>query len=139
MKFVDLNTGCVYNGNIPYIHWFDDKQSTSLIYIKKLCIIDAREFLNVNLDSSIFTLLNMDDVENLQDINVNDFSYKDIKKLRTKNYKSTGHYYNIDQNNIYIHVIAIYFYEFTRMVYKQFFLTTHCYFIPDFHNNQKCS
>ena len=107
MKFVDLNTGCVYNGNIPYIHWFDDKQSTNLIYIKKLCIVDAREFLNVNLDSSIFTLLNMDDVENLQDINVNDFSYKDIKKLRTKNYKSTGHYYNIDQNNIYIHVIYI--------------------------------
>ena len=46
MKFVDLNTGSVYGGNIPYIHWFEDKQSTNLIYIKKLCIVDVNETLN---------------------------------------------------------------------------------------------
>ena len=41
MRFVDLNNGYTYNGDYPYIHWFDDNQSTNLVYTKKLCIIDS--------------------------------------------------------------------------------------------------
>ena len=39
MIFVDLDNGLTYNGEQPYVHWFDDEQSTNLNYVKKLCFI----------------------------------------------------------------------------------------------------
>lgn len=39
LNFIDINTGNVFNGDSPYIHWFDGEQSTDLFYIKKLCFI----------------------------------------------------------------------------------------------------
>ena len=35
IRFIDANTGNVYNGNMPYIHWFDGKQSIGLNYDKR--------------------------------------------------------------------------------------------------------
>ena len=54
MRFVDLNNGYTYNGDYPYIHWFDDNQSTNLVYTKKLCIIDSSNILKVDLNSNMF-------------------------------------------------------------------------------------
>ena len=70
MKFVDLNTGSVYNGDLPYIHWFDDKQSTNLVYIKKLCVVDTQKKLNIKLDSNIFKLIDVSRLDTLQTINI---------------------------------------------------------------------
>ena len=52
IRFVDLNNGSVYNGDIPYIHWFDDDQSVNLNYVKKLCIACEYEEIKVNLQDN---------------------------------------------------------------------------------------
>ena len=32
IQFVNLQTGNIYDGSQPYIHWFEGQQSTGLIY-----------------------------------------------------------------------------------------------------------
>lgn len=109
MKFVDLKTGNIYNGDIPYIHWFDDNQSTNLIYVKKLCVVDIREELSIELHSDVFKLIDFNRIESSQDVNINHFSYKNLKNLIVEDgvYNSTGFSYKLDNSNLYIHVIYI--------------------------------
>lgn len=109
MKFVDLKTGSIYNGDIPYIHWFEDNQSTNLIYFKKLCIVSEDETLEVKLHSSIFKLIDISGINKIADVTINDFSYKDIEKLRVQNgeYTSIGYPYNLDSNHVYLHMVYI--------------------------------
>lgn len=128
MKFVDLNTGSVYNGDLPYIHWFDDKQSTNLVYIKKLCVVDTQEKLNIKLNSSIFKLIDVSRLDTLQTVNINDFSYKDIKDMRVDGeYESIGELYDLDLKKVYLHMIYI---EASSSVEGEF--------LEDFYiNNQK--
>lgn len=107
MRFVDLENGSVYNGNIPYIHWFDDKQSINLVYVKKLCVLDTAESLEVKLDSKIFNLVDVKNISSEENINMNDFSYKDITKLYTKNYTTEGYKYYLNSQGLYLHMIYI--------------------------------
>jgi hypothetical protein len=108
MRFVDLNTGAIYNGDAPYIHWFDDEQSTNLNYVKKLCVICDDEYININLsNNNIFTLLNMSVISNVYDENINGFSYKDIEHVKTNNINSKGYLYDIESQHMYLHMIYI--------------------------------
>lgn len=93
MRFVDLNNGYTYNGDYPYIHWFDDNQSTNLVYTKKLCIIDSSNTLKVDLNSSMFRLLDMNQLSETTPESINDFSYYDISKLYTNTLTLTGEPY----------------------------------------------
>lgn len=103
MRFVDLNTGAIYNGDAPYIHWFDDEQSTNLVYLKKLCVISEDEYINIELNSTIFSLLNMDLLPSSNNEIINEFTYKDISQFKTNHIKSTGFEYN----GYYLHMIYI--------------------------------
>lgn len=103
MRFVDLNNGALYNGNYPYIHWFDDEQSTNLVYIKKLCVLCDDEYVNIRIDSNIFTLLNMDLLPSSNDENINEFTYKDISQFKTNNINSKG----LEYDKYYLHMIYI--------------------------------
>lgn len=103
MRFVDLNNGALYNGNYPYIHWFDDEQSTNLVYIKKLCVLCDDEYVNIRIDSNIFTLLNMDLLPSSNDENINGFTYKDISQFKTNNINSKG----LEYDKYYLHMIYI--------------------------------
>ena len=105
IRFVNLNNGAVYNGDAPYIHWFDDEQSVNLNYIKRLCIICDHEIINVSInENNVFTLLNLNQLADVEDININGFSYKDINKFKQNIVESTGYLYSTKQ---YIHVIYI--------------------------------
>lgn len=101
MRFVDLNNGYTYNGDFPYIHWFDDNQSTNLVYTKKLCIIDSSNTLKVDLNSNMFRLLDMSQLATPESIN--DFSYYDISPLYTNTLTLTGEPYNDE----YVYMIYI--------------------------------
>ena len=103
MRFVDLNTGAIYNGDAPYIHWFDDEQSTNLVYLKKLCVISEDEYINIELNGTVFSLLNMDLLPSSNNETINEFTYKDISQFKTNHIKSTGFEYN----GYYLHMIYI--------------------------------
>lgn len=108
MRFVDLNTGAIYNGNAPYIHWFSDEQSTNLIYEKKLCFISDYENVTVNINSDIFSLIDMESFLSSQNEIINDFSYKNIGGFKTNKLISKGFLYNIEsKHKVYLHVIYI--------------------------------
>lgn len=108
IRFVDLNNGAIYNGDAPYIHWFDDEQSTNLNYVKKLCVICDDEYININLsNNNIFTLLNMSVISNVYDENINGFSYKDIERVKTNDINSKGYLYDIESQHVYLHMIYI--------------------------------
>lgn len=57
LKFIDLNTGYLYDGVSPYIHWFPDQQSTGLIYTHKICILTNASNIRLELDSEVFNLI----------------------------------------------------------------------------------
>ena len=71
IKFVDLNTGYLYDGESPYIHWFPGEQSTDLIYTHKICLISSSTNIDVELDSEVFNLI---DTKKISDTS----TYKDI-------------------------------------------------------------
>ena len=58
IRFVDTHTGDVYNGDMPYIHWFDGIQSVGLNYAKQFIVISDNSFITVQLPSSKKIFLN---------------------------------------------------------------------------------
>ena len=57
IKFIDKNTGNVFNGSKPFVHWFDGKQSIGLNYDKQFIVISDSESIDVSLDSEVFFLI----------------------------------------------------------------------------------
>ena len=57
IRFVDINTGNVYNGDRPYIHWFEGKQSVGLNYDKQFVIVTDDPLVEVRCDSEVFFLV----------------------------------------------------------------------------------
>ena len=57
IRFVDVNTGNVYNGNTPYVHWFEGKQSVGLNYDKRFIILSDKQELEIKLNSDVFYLV----------------------------------------------------------------------------------
>lgn len=41
IKFVDETSGNIYDGQSPYIFWFDQGQSTNINYVKRICFVTA--------------------------------------------------------------------------------------------------
>lgn len=82
IQFVNLQTGNIYDGSQPYIHWFEGQQSTGLIYSQPICFITDEENVTVELKSNeIFSLVN----PHIQSIeNVNGFEYKNINDIKVE-------------------------------------------------------
>lgn len=75
IKFVDLETGNVFDGSAPYVFWFDGEQSTNIIYSKSICFISHNSEANISFrNNSIFKLVNP---EKIQNINV-EYDYNNI-------------------------------------------------------------
>ena len=92
INFVDLNTGNVFMGGKPYVFWFDDAQSTDLIYTKPICFISKKPTAEIKLPiNSVFKLLNINshpnptdpqgNINNYNDEILNNVTYKDIHQL----------------------------------------------------------
>ena len=84
MHFINIDNGRVYNGDKPYVHWFDGQQSIDLVYVQKLCVVTTDFNLHVSLPKNdVFHLLNVETI--LQpDENptiLDQITYKDIQAM----------------------------------------------------------
>ena len=48
IRFIDLQTGNVFDGSSPYIFWFDGEQSVNLFYTKSICFISHQKTHNIH-------------------------------------------------------------------------------------------
>ena len=105
LNFIDINTGNVFNGDSPYIHWFEGEQSIDLFYIKKLCFItdeDQNNTINVEIENNdVFRLLDTSSI-------VDNTSY-DINDLYAVNNQIvlTGDLYQTDKVSGRIYIVHI--------------------------------
>ena len=104
IRFVDLETGNIFNGSYPYKFWLDNGLGINLIYSKPICFISNDEIYSVSINSN-----DEDDVFYLADLSknnildINDFEYIDYKGIKTSNLISTG----IKHRNYYVHIIYV--------------------------------
>lgn len=90
IRFIDENTGNVYNGNIHYVHWFDGKQSIGLNYDKKFIILTDVDHVEIQTNGEIFYLVDshiIDEYQNNHSEDVervfNDKTYLDLDTIKT--------------------------------------------------------
>lgn len=92
IKFIDLETGNVFNGQIPYIFWVDGEQSTNIIYSKPICFICDKSTSTINLsENPIFKLVD----SNKLSISKKQYDFKSITKdsITIKGQKYNDKYY----------------------------------------------
>lgn len=110
INFIDIDTGNTFNGNPPYIFWFDNGQSTNINYIRKICIISDLKYLNIKTDSNYFSLI--DTYKFSEKISVNDFYYYDLSKIKSNKIRTVGYSYKYtDEQSVeseyFIHMLYI--------------------------------
>lgn len=88
IRFVDIETGNIFNGEYPYKFCFDNEQGINLIYTKPICFISHFNKVKLTLPSNnVFKLLNLTSWEksDYNSENIYDFNYTDINDLYLKN------------------------------------------------------
>lgn len=118
IRFIDVNTGNVYNGNSPYIHWFEGKQSVGLNYDKRFIILSDKQELEIKLNSEIFYLIDPKKIQDKNKVSKYDKEYYNLKTLKTTSLYSTGisyseyfiHSFNIVAQGNYVGEITDYLY-----------------------------
>lgn len=90
IRFVDINTGNVYNGDRPYIHWFEGKQSVGINYDKQFIVISDKEDIEIRCDSEVFFIIDnhkigyeTDDQGNPVEKTFYDKKYLDLDVIKT--------------------------------------------------------
>lgn len=90
IRFIDTNTGNVYDGSKPYIHWFDGKQSVNLNYDKQFIILTDAEHVEIRTKGEVFYLVDNQKIGYSHDENgrsvertFNDKNYLDLDVLKT--------------------------------------------------------
>lgn len=63
IQFVDLDTGHLYDGVAPYVHWFPGEQSTNLVYTHKICVCSDEQQIFISINSDTFNIINIDMIE----------------------------------------------------------------------------
>ena len=109
IEFVNIKDGRVFNGDKPYVFWFENGQSVNLNYVRKICFISTSRIVQARVESDTFALLNMG--QNIPDIYkpeeqgeiINEKLYIDLNRLKTSSFTSNGSSYN----NFYVHMIYV--------------------------------
>ena len=113
IRFVDVNTGNVYNGSKPYIHWFEGKQSVGLNYDKQIVFLTDSKCVCIKMNSEVFSLVD----ENMLQYYFTeegkptqqtffDKKYFDLDVLKTKHISKTGNSENY-QDGYYLYCFNI--------------------------------
>lgn len=109
IEFVDIKDGRVFNGDKPYVFWFENGQSVNLNYVRKICFISTDRIVPARIESDTFALLNMGqdipEIYNPDDQGeiINEKLYMDLERLKTNRFTSNGSPYN----NFYVHMIYV--------------------------------
>ena len=53
IRFVDIDNSRVYNGDKPYVHWFEGQQSVDLIYTHRICVLTDSPYITVSIPHEI--------------------------------------------------------------------------------------
>lgn len=102
IKFVDIETGKVFDGHAPYIFFFDGGQSTRLVYSKRICFIGGPS-AEIYMDSETFSLIDLS--KSTDPEMINGFEYYNLSELKTKSITSTAE--EIDGYNVHsFYIIA---------------------------------
>ena len=98
IRFIDKNTGNVYDGSKPYIHWFEGKQSLGLNYDKVFIILTDAPEVTIKTNSNIFYIVDNHKIGYWSDENGNpiertfyDKKYLDLSTLKTNEIYHPGH------------------------------------------------
>lgn len=98
IRFIDKNTGNVYDGSKPYIHWFEGKQSLGLNYDKVFIIITDAPEVTIKTNSNIFYIVDNHKIGYWSDEKGNpiertfyDKKYLDLSTLKTNEIYHPGH------------------------------------------------
>ena len=113
IRFIDVNTGNVYNGSTPYVHWFEGKQSVGLNYDKQIVFLTNSKCVCIKMNSDVFSLVNEDmlqyyfteDGKPTQQTFF-DKKYFDLDVLKTKHISKTGNSENY-QDGYYLYCFNI--------------------------------
>jgi hypothetical protein len=124
IRFIDANTGDVYNGNSPYVHWFEGKQSIGLNYDKRFIFISDKQNVEIKIDSDVFYLVNTNNLIDKNKVYKYNKEYYNLSNIKTNILHSTGilysntdstteyfvHTFNIIAQGMYVGEILDYFY-----------------------------
>ena len=113
IRFIDVNTGNVYNGSTPYVHWFEGKQSVGLNYDKQIVFLTDSKCVCIKMNSEVFSLVD----ENMLQYYFTeegkptqqtffDKKYFDLDVLKTKHISKTGNSENY-QDGYYLYCFNI--------------------------------
>ena len=98
IRFIDKNTGNVYDGSKPYTHWFEGKQSLGLNYDKVFIILTDAPEVTIKTNSNIFYIVDNHKIGYWTDENGNpiertfyDKKYLDLSTLKTNEIYHPGH------------------------------------------------
>lgn len=103
IRFVDLESGNIFNASKPYVFWFDGEQSTNLIYTKPICFISNKRRSVVSIPKSgIFSILDTSKLDTELD-NIYGFEYQDVNSLKTNTITIPGYRYD----DYYVYIVYI--------------------------------
>ena len=92
--FIDTNNGFTFNGKEPFIFWFDNGQSTSIFYVKKIAYISDAETESVSINKdSCFSLVDVDRLINSNEIEISGDKYYELKDIKSDNITIHGDHY----------------------------------------------
>lgn len=109
ITFVDINDGRLFNGDKPYVFWFENGQSVNLNYVRRICFVSSSKYIEARVESDVFALLNMgQNIPNLYNPEeegeiINEKLYMDLTKLKTDHFTSTG----VKYSGVYVHIIYL--------------------------------
>lgn len=90
IRFIDKNTGNVFNGSKPYIHWFDGKQSLGLNYDKSFIILTDTPEVTIKTNSNIFYIVDNSKINNNIEKIYYDKTYLDLNFIKTNELYQSG-------------------------------------------------
>ena len=102
-NFIDIDSGRVFNGDKPFVHWFNGGQSVGLMHVERMCVLSDESKIHVSVpEGSIFHFLIPENLGPSEIINGKRFSTIDEDSYMQE-YDSVGMSYD----NNYIHVLYI--------------------------------
>ena len=102
IRFVDLETGNIFDGSTPYIFWLDGEQSINLIYSKPICFISNQQTAEISMEeNTVFSLIDPSNILNENLESIYGFQYQNIESLKVSKLTSVG----VKHHNYYVHII----------------------------------
>lgn len=106
LRFVDLKTGNLFDGTSPYVFWMEGGQSVGLMYNMKICFVSDLEEVEVSLPKdSLFKLVDVRKLEEMQMTNIYGFDYYDVNELCVADNKGVSG--GVQHHGYFVHMVYV--------------------------------